>query len=114
MQRPILTLKGKLMTPVQSAREKIAQLEAEAKELTAKKDALRAEVLAELQKEITALGFTKDELFPPQKPQKPNKTDKPAMYRDSATGATWTGFGKKPNWLKAAEAAGKKKEQYRV
>ena len=34
--RPILTLKGKLMT-AQTAREKLAQLEAETKELTAKK-----------------------------------------------------------------------------
>lgn len=99
----------------QTPREKIAQLEAEAKELTAKKDALRAEVLAELKADIALFAFTAADLFPPAKAaKKPGKTDKPAMYRDSATGATWTGFGKKPNWLKAAEAAGTKKEQYRI
>ena len=98
----------------ETALQRLASIDAEAAKLDKEKASIRAEVLAELQNEISKLGFTKDELFPPQKPQKPNKTDKPAMYRDSATGATWTGFGKKPNWLKAAEAAGKSKEQYRV
>ncbi len=99
----------------ETARQRLAQLKAEADENAAKQSAIRAEVLAELQNEITAFGFTAAELFPPAKAaKKPGKTDKPAMYRDSATGATWTGFGKKPNWLKAAEAAGTKKEQYRI
>ena len=98
----------------ETALQWLASLDAEAARLDKEKASIRAEVLAELQNESSKLGFTKDELFPPQKTQKPNKTDKPAMYRDSATGATWTGFGKKPNWLKAAEAAGKDKEQYRI
>jgi len=29
-------------------------------------------------------------------------------YRDPATGATWSGRGLQPNWLKAALAAGRK------
>ena len=98
----------------ETARQRLARIEAETAKLDKEKASIRAEVLAELQSEITTFGFTAAELFPPQKPQKPGKTDKPAMYRDSATGATWTGFGKKPNWLKAAEAAGKDIEQYRI
>lgn len=38
----------------------------------------------------------------------------PAKYRDAATGATWSGRGLRPNWLKAALASGKKLEDFAV
>jgi DNA-binding protein H-NS len=37
-----------------------------------------------------------------------------AKYRDGATGSTWSGRGLRPNWLKAALAAGKKLEDFAV
>ena len=35
-----------------------------------------------------------------------------AKYRNAATGDSWTGRGLRPNWLKAALAAGKKLEDF--
>ena len=37
-----------------------------------------------------------------------------AKYRDKASGNTWSGRGLRPNWLKAAIAAGKKLEDFAV
>ena len=37
-----------------------------------------------------------------------------AKYRNGATGDTWSGRGLRPNWLKAAMAAGKKLEDFAV
>ena len=45
----------------------------------------------------------------------PNKGTKVApKYRDPASGNTWTGRGKTPNWLAAKLAAGKTKEDFAV
>lgn len=33
--------------------------------------------------------------------------NRPAKYRNPATGATWTGMGKRPQWLRDAVEAGK-------
>ncbi len=45
---------------------------------------------------------------------KPAKTRKPVAvkYRNSETNETWTGRGKPPTWLKAQEAAGRKREEF--
>lgn len=32
---------------------------------------------------------------------------KPAKYRDPATGATWSGYGKRPRWISAAMKEGR-------
>ena len=37
-----------------------------------------------------------------------------AKFRDAATGATWTGRGKTPRWLKDAEAGGRSREEFRI
>ena len=47
---------------------------------------------------------------------KPAKARKPVAvkYRNAATNETWTGRGKPPTWLKAQEAAGRKREEFLV
>ena len=35
-------------------------------------------------------------------------------YRNPETGATWTGHGKAPNWLKEAEAAGTARDDFLI
>jgi len=45
---------------------------------------------------VTDFGFTQQQVFP----YIPAKTSAPAKYRDPSTGATWTGRGKPPNWIK--------------
>ena len=48
------------------------------------------------------------------KPGRPAATKVAAKYRDKASGSTWSGRGLRPNWLKAAIAAGKKLEDFAV
>ena len=96
----------------QTPREKIAQIDAEAKELAKKKSALRAEVLAELKSDIAAFDFTAAELFETPKPTK-TKSTKEAKYAD-ANGNTWAGVGKRPNWLTEALKAGKSQEDFEI
>jgi DNA-binding protein H-NS len=47
---------------------------------------------------------------------KPAKTRKPVAvkYRNPETGETWTGRGQPSKWLKAMEAAGRKREEFAV
>jgi len=44
------------------------------------------------------------------------RSPKPAAirYRHPVSGETWTGRGRAPRWLAAAEAAGQNREQFRV
>jgi len=46
----------------------------------------------------------------------PAKARKPvaAKYRNAETNETWSGRGKPPKWLKALEAAGRKREEFLV
>ena len=52
------------------------------------------------------------------RPAKKTGADKRSVvapkYRDVATGITWTGRGKQPNWLSAAISAGKKLEDFKI
>lgn len=100
------------MTTVQTAREKLAQLEAETKELTAKKNAIREEVLKELKSDIATFGFTAADLFDTPKATK-SKSTKEAKYAD-ANGNTWAGVGKRPTWLTEALKAGKSQADFLI
>lgn len=100
------------MTTVQTAREKLAQLEADAKELTTKKNAIRAEVLAELKADIALFAFTAADLFDTPKTTK-SKSTKDVKYRDE-NGNTWAGVGKRPTWLTEALKAGKSQEDFLI
>lgn len=114
-----------------------AQIQAQIKKLQAEADALRAKetagVIARIQEAITHYGLTPDDLFGPaagaaaprrrgadaaaagrrakpgRKPRGsavPAKAPAPPKYQDDA-GHQWSGIGKRPNWFKAALAAGK-------
>ena len=37
-----------------------------------------------------------------------------AKYRNQATGETWTGRGRMPKWLQAAESQGRKKDDFLI
>lgn len=77
-------------------------------ELLAKKSALDEEIakvkkseatlaLRRVQDLVSEFGFTSEQVFPllPSKIKKQGV----AKYRDSVTGATWTGRGKPPAWI---------------
>jgi len=48
------------------------------------------------------------------KPAKKAGAKVAAKYRDASTGNSWSGRGLRPNWLKAALAAGRKLEDFAV
>lgn len=75
-------------------------------------------VIAEIRTMMSAYDLTVDDLQPkaqrtraakaaPGKSRKPKSTARRAVgkpkYRNPETGATWTGRGKPPNWIKDAE-----------
>ncbi|MBD9583006.1 H-NS histone family protein [Delftia sp. DLF01] len=76
----------------------IAQAQAEAK----------AKAVTEARALIQEHGLTAADVFPPQG-KKPKGTVGAPKYRDPATGATWTGRGKPPNWI-----LGKEREQFQI
>ncbi len=108
-----------------------AQIQSQIRKLQQEADALKAKevagVVARIQQAIAHYGLTPADLFggPPKvsgkraakaatpakstkagKATKPAKPPGPAKYHDGA-GNHWSGVGKRPNWFKAALAAGR-------
>lgn len=54
------------------------------------------EALATIQELIATFGFTAQQVFPFQAPEKKKVA---AKYYDAATGKSWTGRGRMPKWL---------------
>jgi len=84
--------------------KQIAELEAKANAL---KNAERAEWLSRVRQVVKEYGFTAKELglggAAGTQARRSAKGAGVAKYRDPATGATWTGFGRKPGWLVSAK-----------
>jgi DNA-binding protein H-NS len=72
----------------------IAQAQAEAK----------AKAVTEARALIQEHGLTAADVFP-AKGKKPKGSVGAPKYRDPATGATWTGRGKPPNWINGKDRA---------
>ncbi|EZP55904.1 H-NS histone family protein [Delftia sp. RIT313] len=58
----------------------------------------KADAVATARAWIAQHGLTPSDLFPPAKGKTKGSVGAP-KYRDPATGATWTGRGKPPNWI---------------
>ncbi len=76
----------------------IAQAQAEAK----------AQAVAQARALIAEHGLTGADVFPAQGKKAKSSVGAP-KYRDPATGSTWTGRGKPPNWI-----LGKEREQFQI
>jgi DNA-binding protein H-NS len=48
------------------------------------------------------------------KPARKAAAKVPAKYRDAESGNSWSGRGLRPNWLKAALAAGRKLDEFAI
>ncbi len=85
-----------------------ARLKALRAELQSRKSAEIIKMRAELEEKAAALGVTLHDVMA----IKEKKQRKPAApkYRHPDNGRTWTGRGKRPNWLKDVENI----EQYRI
>ena len=75
---------------LRSLADRRSELDAEAAEL-------RSRAVEHVAAVVKQLGITQEELFPSKRA---HKAPAAAMYRDPATGKTWSGRGKPPNWIK--------------
>ena len=61
----------------------------------------KADVIAKVRALVADYNLTADDVFSSGKRKSPAGAGV-AKYRDPSTGATWTGRGKPPNWIKDA------------
>lgn len=78
-----------------------------------KKREAKQELVARLREEAQDAGFDINELFGVVK-GKGGKAKAPAKYRDPESGLTWSGRGRKPNWLVAYEVDGRDVEEFTI
>lgn len=85
------------------------ELKAQMAELEAQAAAVRAaefeEVLADIRATVADYGFTERDIFGARRgrPRKAAAGASPAKYQDPKTGATWSGRGRAPAWIKGAK-----------
>ncbi|MCX5545232.1 H-NS histone family protein [Paraburkholderia sp. CNPSo 3076] len=89
------------MATYKELRAQLAELESQA---AAMRQQEHDAVLADIRAKVAEFGYTVRDIFGsrgggPRLSRKPS----PAKYRDPATGATWSGRGRAPNWLKDAK-----------
>lgn len=87
------------MTDYQTLLARKAELEAQIAQAQAER---KAEGIAAARALIQEHGLTAADVFPPSKTKGSVGAPK---YRDPATGATWTGRGKPPNWINGKDRA---------
>lgn len=84
------------MTEYQNLLAQKAELDAQ---IAAAEAERKAEGIAAARALITEHNLTAADVFPPAKSKGANASTVLPKYRDPATGATWTGRGKPPNWI---------------
>lgn len=89
------------MTDYQTLLARKAKLEAQ---IAAAQAERKAEGIASARALIQEHGLTAADVFPPQG-KKPKGRVGVAKFRDPATGSTWTGRGKPPNWINGKDRA---------
>ena len=73
-------------------------------------------VVAEIRTKMTEYGISLKDLGAGglKKHRRGRKAKVAAKYREPASGQTWSGRGRTPKWLQAAEATGKRRESFSV
>lgn len=96
--------------------ELLARKEALDREIEQTKREERAEAIAKVRSLMAEYGLTLADLGAGKPAKKPGSAigKVAAKYRDEATGNTWSGRGLQPNWLKAALAAGRSLDDFKV
>jgi DNA-binding protein H-NS len=78
-------------------------------------ESAREEFINRTRAEAEGLGLSMQDLIPAARPSKAPGERRPvsAKYRDP-NGAEWSGRGKPPRWIVAAEAEGKSRDQFLI
>ncbi|MCC9598391.1 MULTISPECIES: H-NS family nucleoid-associated regulatory protein [unclassified Rubrivivax] len=94
-----------------------AEIQAQIEKLQAEAEALRkkeiADVVAGIKAQIAEYGLTAADLGLAPKASRSRKPAGKALYADGQ-GNTWVGRGKRPEWIRAALAAGKTLDELRA
>ena len=85
------------MTDYKALLQQKAELESQ---IAAIEASAKADAVAKARALIADHGLTAADVFPPAKAGGKGISVGVAKYRDPATGATWTGRGKNPAWIK--------------
>ena len=96
--------------------ELLTQREALEREIEQTKKRDRAEAIAKVRALMSEYGLTLSDLSNKAAPATRTgvRAKVPAKFRDAATGDSWSGRGLQPKWLKAALAAGRKLDDFKV
>lgn len=96
--------------------ELLSQKEALEREIEQTKKRDRAEAIAKVRALMSEYGLSLADLSNKAAPaaRQGARAKVPAKYRDAATGDSWSGRGLQPKWLKAALAAGRKIDDFKV
>src|SRR5215469_4136225 len=83
-------------------RELKAQMAALEEQAAAARVAEFEEVLADIRAKVAEYGFSERDIFGRRRGTRatPGAGVVPPKYRDPKTGATWSGRGRAPNWIK--------------
>ncbi|WP_028209103.1 H-NS histone family protein [Paraburkholderia nodosa] len=83
-------------------RELKAQMAALEEQAAAARAAEYEEVLADIRAKVADYGFTERDIFGLRRRGRTTSAGGvvPPKYRDPKTGATWSGRGRAPNWIK--------------
>ena len=98
-------------------KELIAQKQALEKQIEEAGRAERSDAIAKVRALMADHGLTAADLSSAKNSQRGTQSKGSkvaAKYRDEQSGATWSGRGLQPNWLKAAIAEGKKLEEFTI
>jgi DNA-binding protein H-NS len=104
-------MEGDRMTTLQ---ELLSRKEALERAMAQARQRERAAAIAQARDWIALYGLTMADLSLELGAKKGNGAKLPAKYRNQATGETWSGRGLQPRWLKAALAAGRKLDDFRI
>lgn len=102
------------MTTYKELQDQIAKLQAEAEQV--RKSEI-ANVIADIKARMAEFGIGVEDLGMTGKTKGRRKSTASvsvAKYRNPATGETWTGKGRRPNWIVEAEQQGKSASDFLI
>ena len=83
------------------------------RELESRQGKKRKEVAKKVHELAASVGMTPEELLSTSRKSRKGNGVAP-KYRDPETGKTWAGRGRKPRWMEAALASGRKVEDFAI
>lgn len=85
-------------------RDLLAQAAELDRQIASAREVEAASALAEIKAKVAEFGFTVEDVFSTKKVRK-QRTRSSVTYRDPKSGATWSGMGREPGWIKGKDRA---------